>query len=174
MTKVKSQPAKTIGKEDKSLGAISMVGAARKEKNFQIKLDRMQVAVATGDVQISRATMLADKEMANLRKTHSTLEGMKLKSVADFSALKAIYDESLKGITAEGLASEYAVKANAEKLKAFGTVNPAQIAVIDRYYAIKARKEWNVIAQVKRILDFASGKVPQTAVVTAHEAVLAN
>ena len=151
-----NQASKAMPKEQKELGSIMLVKKARVEKNLQARLDRMHVDVKRGTVPESVVAEKINEEIAKLTKLEETLKELELQPISNYAALKLLNDTLLSGVTEGSLAADYAVKARKFKDQAFGELNPAQIAVVDAYFGIQARKELTVIKTVRRVLDHVS------------------
>jgi hypothetical protein len=147
----------------KVLGAINMVGAGRKEKGLQLRLERMQTEVALGQVQLDKAVVAGEKELERIQKTTTAMRKLKLTPVSDFSALQAIYDKSLKSMTEEVLAKDYADQATKLKKQFLNELNHDQVAVVDAWYAIKAKKELMTIKSIENVLVVKSAQIKATA-----------
>ena len=160
-----------LGDKKVSLARIALLGKARIEKNFQKKLESMQLAVLNGEVSLGKEAQKAQKELDAIKKIRLSLKSFQQMPISNFTALKALYDLSLKSITLESLASEYAIQAAEFKAKALEPLSDEQSTVVDRFYGIKARKDWGIISQVAAILDLNAGVIAKDVVAqtTAQE-----
>lgn len=153
---MKKQPK--TGAEVKVLSSLQVVGKAKKEMGLQNQLNRMQISISKGEWKPTPEAELAQKEIDRFNKQQAELRSQKLHSIADYSGLKALYESKLIGITKDSLADEMAARARKFAERSLNPLNKIQADVVARYYAIQAGKNWQVIAQVKALLDIAYKK----------------
>lgn len=151
-----SKPKVLVGKGIGSgLTNVKVIGAARKEKNFQIKLDAMLIALANNDIALTKSVSAADAELKRIKKIQREIQTKHLNPVSNYATLKQLYDERLSKITKENLHEDKKEDAKAFINRAFDAakVTEDQKTIVSRYYAAQAEKEWGVITQVKAVLD---------------------
>lgn len=153
--------AKTKGGQrvEKVLTGVETVGYARKEKNLQKWLDMAVVAIALGTIALGKLFESGKRELAAAKKLEAERKRLKLQGVSNYDALQKLYDTELKDISAEQLAEEFAAEADKKKMQfVFTKPTPAQEAVIDRYYGLKAERTMEIIHQIAAFLALKNPK----------------
>lgn len=161
MTKQAKSQVIGQGELGQGLTSVKLIGKARSEKNAQLKLNAMVLAIAKKQVGLSK---IADAALAELKRAKAVLielKDRKLTTVSDFSVLRRLYDESLSKITLKQLQEEQVREAEKFCKRFFGgkeQLNEDQQTIISRYHAIKAEESWAVIEQINLFLSFVSPK----------------
>lgn len=142
------------------LTTSKVVSAARTEKNFQIKLDSMQLAVARGEVTLSKEAESAKKELDRIKKVEADLKERGLAPISEYSMLQALYKGRISQIQKKDLDAIAVDKALKFMNRSFdpSKVTDKQKEVISAYFAIQAKKEWAIIDRVKSVLAWRYGQ----------------
>lgn len=130
---------------------ISLVSIARKEKTSQQWLEKAQLAIAKGEITLSKAIETAKKELERVAKVRVELKKFNIPTVSDYKPLKAMYDANLSLVSLDNLTNDYAAEAK-KKVERFIETNDKQKEIIAQYYNLKARKEFHVIELVRNFL----------------------
>lgn len=134
-----------------SVDPSGKIKLANREKAFQQRIEKMQVAIVTKEVRLKKTVAKGLKELVNARKMETLLEDYKVKPLGDYSHLKEIYDEDLKPITVQDLTREAEAKAE-QFLTGGNKVSKEQEKVVHDLYRLEARTNQLGIEQVKDFL----------------------
>ncbi len=145
---------KTVKLGASSVGvATGVVGAARKEKNAQKMLERMQSALTSDDQTVTdKALKAALTEIATIEKYRALIIKRGERPVSSYVKLAELAEKEFSKVTKESLALEAQEKANKDKAKILGGANKDQATVIDRYHGRKAVANWRVIEHTRNLV----------------------
>jgi hypothetical protein len=135
------------------------IASTRREKNFQIAVERMQLDVAKGAVEVGdKAFIQLEKELNRVANVRQGLAERKLLPVSNFDALALMLNEH-QATTRESIVAEAMSKAEAKKAVPFGGATKEQAATIDGWYALWAMKKWNTLGNARAVYAFVRGDV---------------
>jgi hypothetical protein len=145
-------PAKQASRQlAASVDPSGKIRLANKEKGFQQRIEKMQVAIVTKTVRLKKAVARGLKELVNARKMETLLEEHKVKPLSDYSHLKEIYETDLTGVTPEDLSREAEAKAE-QFLTGGNKVSKEQERVVHDFYSLEAKGNQLGIEQVREFL----------------------
>lgn len=124
---------------------------ANKEKGFQMKIEKIQVALVQRDIRYNKSVARGLKELVNARKMETLLEEHKVKPLSDYSHLKEIYNSDLQPIKLEDLLREAEAKATTF-LTGGNKVTAAQEKVVREYYGLEAKANQQGIEHIREFL----------------------
>lgn len=133
---------------------------ANREKSFQQKLEKMQVALVQKDVRYKKTVAKGLKELVNARKMDQLLKDNNIKVLSDYTHLKEIYENDLSVITSSDLQREAEAKAEMF-LTGANKVSAAQEKVVRELYALEAKTNELGIEQIKDFLII-KGEIKET------------
>lgn len=148
---------------NRAAAAIDPTGKLRlanREKQFQQKIEKMQLALVQRDIRYKKQVARGLRELANARKMEELLADKKIKPLSDYSHLKEIYEEDLRPITAEDLKKE-AENKTALFLTSANKVTPLQEKVVRELYKLEAETNQLAIEQVRDFLII-KGEIKET------------
>lgn len=143
---------KTVVLGQKGGASLALIKTARTEKNLQKWLDSAQLAIRNGEVSLSKAVEQAKKELATISENRAKLRQFGIQSVADYKPLRTLYEGSLKVLTLESLVADYAIKAKAKTAQLIDATD-GQKEVIAKYFELKAQQEYQIVSQVRNVLE---------------------
>jgi hypothetical protein len=130
---------------------LGKIRLANREKAFQQRIEKMQVALVQKDVRYKKSVAKGLRELSAARKLEETLKDAKIKVLSDYTHLKEIYESDLKAITAEDLNREAEIKAE-QFLSGANKISPAQEKVVRDLHSLEARTNQLGIEQIKDFL----------------------
>lgn len=129
-----------------------VISLGRAEKNLQKELERMQLAIAKGDIGLDKLAAAGQKELDAVNKIRTELGKRNIASVADYTELRKFQKAYLSGVTYENLEAVYKMKALEKQAKFMGKTTEKQNEVINNYFGLVAAKSWFVIKSINDIL----------------------
>lgn len=133
---------------------------ANREKAFQQKLEKMQLALVQRDTRYKKTVARGLKELVNARKMEELLKNNNIKVLSDYSHLKEIYQNDLQAITSDDLQREAEAKAS-KFLTGANKITAAQEKVVKELFSLEAKTNQLGIEQVKDFLIL-KGEVAET------------
>jgi hypothetical protein len=144
-------------------GAVDPSGKiklANREKSFQQKIEKMQVALVTRDFRYRKTVAKGLRELVNARKMEELLRDNEIKSLADYTHLRDIYDADLKMINEDDLLREAEAKAE-QFLSGGNKVTEQQEQVVRELFSLEAKTNQLGIEQVRDFLIL-KGEIRET------------
>jgi hypothetical protein len=133
---------------------------ANREKGFQQKLEKMQVALVQKDIRYKKTIARGLKELVNARKMEQLLKDNNIRVLSDYTHLKEIYENDLVTITASDLQREADAKAE-QFLTGANKISAAQEKVVKELYSLEAKTNQLGIEQVRDFLIL-KGEIKET------------
>lgn len=129
-----------------------LTGRAKAEKAFQLRIEGMQIALATNKVSPASLALSASKELDKFRKNRVTFKVRNIRALSDYKELGKIYAEDLQELTMKNMEVDAERKAENFVRRAISPVTEAQEKVIADYFSAQALKAFNVKTQVENLL----------------------
>jgi hypothetical protein len=145
-TSKQSPPVATAGEDP-----TGKLRIAARERNFQQRIEKMQIALATKEVRYKKQIASGLKLLAGARKIEHILADNKIKPLSDYSYLREIYDGQLKHITPDDLQREAEAKVT-KFLTTGNKVTPLQEKIAKELFKLEARTNELGIEQVRDFL----------------------
>lgn len=130
----------------------NLTARAQKEKAFQLRIEGMQIAIATNKVSPANLALSAQKELDKFRQNRATMKTRNIKPVSDYKELGKIYTEDLKDLDMKAMENDAERKAENFARRAISPLTDSQEKVISTYFATQAQKAFNVRTQVENLL----------------------
>ena len=125
---------------------------AKSEKQFQLGLERMQMAIHTGKFQKSKLVEKATKERERIAKRDLEFRLNGIRTVSDYSVLATIYNTELRNMTIDVFMKEASMKAAAFIGKARGSVTAEQERVIIDNFVGEANASFAEVDSIYELL----------------------
>lgn len=134
------------------------INQAKREKNIQARIEKMQLEVLRGAVLLTdKAYIALEKELERFGKVRADLMALKVEPVSNYDALGEMLKE-LEHQNREELVAEFTAKAEAFKASIFGGPTKAQEEIIDAWFALQALRRWNALSGARSVYAYATGK----------------
>lgn len=150
-------------KKSATASSTDFVKAGRKEKGLQEWLDKAVLAISKGEVTLTNMIENGRKELSRLRLLKIELQEARLMPVSDYRPLAMLYERQLAGVTPETLSAKGKLDAEKKKGQFLGDLTEEQERVIDRYYEVRAILEFQIVAQIRRVLELQGMLQPKPA-----------